>query len=210
MAAKQVKAPPVPASSAPVLHPTVIRWPPREPFLLSLRFAHVVFPGGGPPDSALWIRSPGGAAARVLVGSMARSRTPVALKVLLASNPGGISTDREAFIVEAEMLNHLRSEADIVRTRDECGVPLSIDDRGALHIAYAYGAGEEEELTAVNASLPPGPAFLLAVEPLKETLTARICRAPAGRLAIADVLRTLHGIALGLAFLGKHRVVVRV
>ena len=182
-------------------------WPPGEPFLLRLRLSLLAFPGGPAALPVLFFKAPGGAFGKVIVCAIARSGTPVAVKVLLAGPDSG--TDRDGFLRESENLLLLRNQSDIVRTKNECGNTITLEETGALHVAYAYGTGEEEDLSAVDAALPRGPAFLIAVEPLAETLTQRMRRAPGGLLPIVEVLRAAHEIALGLAFIGKHNVVVR-
>lgn len=189
----------VPSQPVPVR--TATQWPPDDAFVLRLRLEQLSFPGGFAALPALYIRAPGGAFGKVLIGSMARTGTPAAVKVLL-------DTDRDAFLRESENLLRLRAAADAVRVKEEHGVPLELADMGAGHVAYVYGTGEEQDLAVVNSALPHGPAFLIAVEPLAETLTERMRRVPRGLLPLSEALRAGHEIALGLAFLAKHGVVV--
>ena len=203
-------------------------WPPVAPFSLRLRFAHVSFRGGLDSLPALLLAAPGGAHGRVLVGlTLVDSGVPVAVKVLQKACI-------DAFLREAESLNRLRAEVDTVRVLEvrytsghsacigqllfdampraapqERGVPLTLEDAGALHVAYAYGTGEEPDMSAVHQALPHGPALLLFVEPLVETLTERLRRATTGHIPLVDALRAARDIALGLAFISKRGIVVR-
>lgn len=197
-------ASPSPPPSAPPRSPT--QWPPSDAFILRLRLSQLAFPGGPAALPALFLRAPGGAFGKVIIGTIARTGTPSAVKVLLGR--GGREDDREAFLREAENLLRLRNAADAVRLLEERGHPLELADEGAGHVAYAYGTGEEPDLSALDPALPPGPAFLIAVEPLAETLTERLRRAPGGLLPLQEALRAAHEIALGLAFRAKHGVVV--
>ena len=186
-------------------------WPLSQPFSLNLRLAQVTFPGGAEALPALFLRAPGGAFGKVLIGVMTHSGVPAAIKVLLNSGVGG-GTGRDAFLREAQNLLQLRGAVDTVRALEERDVALSLEDAGARHVAYVYGTGEERDLAAVHAALPHVPAFLISMEPLAETLTQLLQRVAAtgdGRMPLAEALRIAHEVALGLAFLGKHGVVVR-
>jgi len=196
------------APSAPPLAAlrTSSQWPPSDAFILRLRLSQVDFPGGPSALPALFLRAQGGAFGKVIIGTMARTGTPIAIKVLLGRSDR--ADDREAFLRETENLLRLRNAADAVRLLDERGHPQELADAGAGHVAYAYGTGEEADLAAVDPALPSGPAFLIAVEPLAETLTERLRRASGGLLPLREALRAAREIALGLAFLAKHGVVV--
>ena len=182
------------------------QWPPCDAFILRLRLSQLDFPGGPSALPALFLRAPGGAFGKVVIGRMARTGTLAAVKLLLGR--GDRAEARESFLRETENLLRLRTAADAVRLLDERGHPLELADAGASHVAYAYGTGEEADLSALDPALPPGPAFLIAVEPLAETLTERLRRAPGGLLPLRETLRAAREIALGLAFLAKHGVVV--
>ena len=199
---------PVPVPPKPATQRSLSSWPPSKPFNLGLRLADVTFPGGIAALPVLFFKAPGGAFGKVLIGSFAGSGIPAAVKLLLGAG-GDLDTNRAAFLQEANNLLKLRGDVDVVRELEARGSILTLEDSGALHVAYVYGAGEEQDLAAINPSLPPGPAFLLAVEPLSETLTQRMRRSPDGRLPLPDALHAAYEIALGLAFLAKHGIVVR-
>ena len=114
-------------------------------FLLGHRLSRIVFPRG---ILAAFASAPGGAFGKVLVGS--KEGIDVAVKVLIAH-----STPRESFQAESEMLLHLRGKVDAVRELEARGVALTLADRGARHVAYVYGVGEEADLSAVDPGLPP-------------------------------------------------------
>lgn len=149
---------------------------------------------------ATYAGSSGGAFGKVLVGRRTKGGIPMAVKVMLAKG-----TSRQDFQAEGEMLLHIRGKVDAVRELYARGVALTLADRGAHHVAYVYGTGEEADLSSVDAGLPAEPAFLLAVEPLERTLTEGL-RPDA---EIAALLRAAHEIALALAFLAQHGTVVR-
>ena len=197
---------PPPASAPPAApsRPTAI-----EPFTTLLRLSHVAFPGGLAALPALYNRAQGGAFGKVIIGTFSHSGTPVAIKVLLgAAAAGHQGTDRSEFMRESENLLRIRQDVDNVHTKAAYGGVLSPEDTGARHIVYCYGTGEERDLSAIHPALPPGPAFLIAIEPLEETLAQRMEHYPGGRLPIAAIIRAAHEIALGLAFIAKNGVVV--
>lgn len=128
---------------------------------------------------------------------------PVAIKVIAST-----VTTREGFQDEAQMLLHLRMKADIVLELEARGAALSPADMGARHITYIYGVGEESDLKVINVDLPRGPHFLIVMEPLSETLADAFLE-PALPPPVLRLLRAAHEIALGLAFMAQHGVVVR-
>lgn len=149
-------------------------------------------------------RAPEGSFGKVILATLSRSGDPVAVKVLLASR-----TDKQAFNREVQTLLHIRCQCDIVRAFIKRGVPLLPSELGARHVAYVIGAGEEADLQTIHPTFFPGPAYLVFVEPLMETLATRLLRTLHHRLPLREVLRIAHEVALGLAFLAQHRVVVR-
>lgn len=180
-------------------------WHPIDHFILNLQLSQFSFSGGIAALPALYINAREGTFAKVILCSIARTGTPVAVKILIP----GRGTDRAAFMNESEILLRLYTAIGYVRSRRGLGFGISLEDTGASHVAYCYGIGEDPNLSAVHPALPPHPAFLIAVEPLTVTLTQRISSATNGLLPITDVLRVAFEISLGLAFLGKHSVVVR-
>lgn len=135
------------------------------------------------------------------MGERTKGRLAMAVKILLARG-----TSRADFVAEGEMLLHIRGKVDAVRELEARGVPLTLADRGSRHVAYVYGTGEEADLSAVDPGLPAEPAFLLVVEPLAQTAAAALLRPG---VALPVLLRAAHEIALALAFMVEHRVVVR-
>ena len=176
------------------------RWPPSTPsIILRLRLSHVEFPRDLP---ALFNCAQGGQFGKVLEGGvLQKSQIPVAVKVIFVTE----RTEREQFLIELEALLQLARYIDASRNLEEDGMQLSPEQAGALHVAYMYGAGEEENLSRVDPGLHNGPAFLIAVEPLTQTLAQRLRHGPP--LLLVDVLRIARDIASGLAFMSKHGVV---
>lgn len=179
-----------------------------EHIQLRLNLSSFTFHGGVSALPALYRQSPGGTFGKVILGVLASSGVPVAVKLMLTNDSARENrTAYDAFLREAENLFRLRGEVDTVRALRHRGGYLKPADEGANHVAYFYGAGEEADLAAVHPDLPRGHVFIIAVEPLEETLYARMRRAPGGLLPIGEALRTAHGIALGLAFMAAHHVI---
>lgn len=85
-----------------------------------------------------------------------------------------------------------------------------------------YGTGYESSLARLDAGLPPVGAFLICLEPLKQTLADFLLRpaeapdraigapaSPAQRHVVSVLIRIACEVALALAFLEQHSVVVR-
>ncbi len=170
------------------------------PFTMNYRLSLFRFQRG---ILAEYAGAPGGAFGKVLVGVRTKGNHAMAIKVIDAQH-----TSHDTFIAEATVLNWVREKVEVVRELHSRGVPLTLADRGAQHIVYVYGTGVEELLSAVDAGLPQKRAFLLVVEPLKITLTDAFLRPGVQQQPIAVLLRMAHEIALALAFLAHHRVVV--
>lgn len=168
------------------------------PFTTRLRLAEVSFPGG---IGDAFGRAKGGAFAKVAIGALAGD--PVAIKILLETG-----TARGNFQSEADLLLSLRSQVDLVRQLRVRGVPLGLDEIGAHHVAYALGTGEEPDLAALDRRLPHGRAFILAIEPLAQTVEEMLKRVGTPRLPLAELLRVAHETACALAFLARCNIVV--
>ena len=166
------------------------------PFSSRFGLHHFTFHGG---LSAAYASAPGGAFGKVLIGNY--GGISVAVKLLLERG-----TAKESFHSESDMLLLLRGKIDATRELEDHGVPLSLADRGAHHIAYVYGVGDEPDLSALDPHLPKEKAFIVVVEPLARTLEEVLLQTPAA--SVHDLLRAANGVALGLAFLAKHGVVV--
>ena len=180
--------------------------PAAIPFSQGLRLARFRFRGG---LAAAYAAAPGGASGKVMVGELAGDPgdgTPVAVKVMLSD---GVS--HEEALEERNLLLRLRFAADAACNLEAAGAPLLTSDRGARHVAYIYGVGHEPSLQALDPALPAGGAFLIALEPLEQTLKAFIKRcAASGAPPELDVfIRIARDLALALAFAEQQRVVVR-
>lgn len=191
--------------------------PPRTPFSQRLRLTQIQFEGGPAalPSILLHARHAQreGAFGTVVFGRLAGTSIPVAIKILRPCNDNdGLrkTTQRSAFLKEVDFLNEIRSRADAVRVLKERGHPLTLEDSGAANVVYAYGAGDEPDLSCINPSLPPEPVFVIAMEPLSETLSSRLRNLAASRdrLPVCEVIRIAHGIALGLVFIHSIHIVV--
>lgn len=166
------------------------------PFTTRLRLDQVSFPGG---VGDAFVRAKGGAFGKVVLGDLAGE--PVAVKILSESG-----TARVHFQSEADVLLCLRTHVDAVRQLGARGVSLGLDEAGGRHVAYALGTGEEPDLAALDRRLPPGRAFLIAVEPLAQTLEESVLLRGA---PLGELLRVAHEIACALAFLARCNIVVR-
>ena len=180
--------------------------PAAIPFSQGLRLDRFRFSGG---LAAAYAAAAGGASGKVMVGELAGDPgdgTPVAVKVMLSD---GVS--REEALEERNLLLRLRFAADAACNLEAAGAPLLTADRGARHVAYIYGVGHEPSLQALDPVLPAGDAFLIALEPLEQTLKAFVKRcAASGAPPELDVLiRIARDLALALAFAEQQRVVVR-
>lgn len=172
----------------------------REPphFTTSLRLSQVTFPGG---IGDAFARVKGGAFAKVVIGIHAGNE--VAVKILLESG-----TARKHFQSEVDVLLSLRAQVDAVRQLGARGISLGLDEIGAHNVAYAYGTGEEADLAAQDSRLPRGRAFLLALEPLAQTLDEYFFRRGGPRAPLAQILCAAFEISCALAFLARCNVVV--
>lgn len=155
--------------------------------------------------------APGGAFGKVLVGVDTTDDVRKAIKVVCMKDC--TATSRADFQSEAEILIHLRKKVDIARMFEEAssGGQLSFAERGARHVAYVYGTGEEPDLSAIDGSLPAIPAFLIVMEPLERTLTSAFLNvedieAPPPQ-PLEVVVRVARELALALAFASHHGVV---
>lgn len=176
--------------------------PSAEPgyFTFGLRLSAFDFPRG---VVSAFATAPGGAFGRVLVGSARASGMPMAVKVLMTKG-----TSREKFHAEAEMLLHLRGKIDTVKELAARGIELSLADCGARHLAYVYGTGEEANLANVDAGLPNEPAFLIAVDPHPTSLSSALLNREGPAPPFLSLARAAHEVALALAFMAQHRLVV--
>ena len=181
-----------------VAHTMALATRESPPFTTRLRLSQVSFPGG---IGDAFGRAKGGAFAKVVIGTLAGN--PVAVKILLESG-----TAREHFQSEADVLLALRSQVDAVRQLGARGVSLGLDEVGAHHVAYAYGTGEEPDLAAKDSRLTRGRAFLLAMEPLAQTLGDYFFRRDAPSSPVAELLCAAFEIACALAFLARCNIVV--
>lgn len=129
---------------------------------------------------------------------------------------------REAWLDETNLLLRVRSFVDAVYALEAHGAPLALEDRGARHVPYMFGRGYEPSLHEFDPALPAMGAFIIALEPLDQTLTSFLmCRraeapgdvtAPVSPLqppAVEVLLRIARDVSLGLAFLAHKRLVVR-
>ena len=176
--------------------------PAAIPFSQNLRLTHFKFRGG---LAAAYHIAPGGASGKVIVGELAGDPddgTPIAIKVMPSD---GVS--REEALEERNLLLRLRLAADAARTLEAAGAPLLPAERGAQHVAYLYGMGHEPSLQALDATLPAVDAFLIALEPLEQTLKTFLLHTPPAE--VDTLLRIARDLALALAFSEQQRVVVR-
>ena len=199
----------------PLVHAQVLR-----PFRQDLRLERFRFQGG---LAAAYAAASSGSLGAVLVGELIEntgvggradhaesSPTPMAVKVILTT-----AMSREEWLAETYLLLRLRGAVDAARMCEAAGAPLVLADRGARHVAYTYCIGHEESLATLDEALPRVGAFLIALEPLEETLTSFIARrrtspgTPVTAIAIEELLRISRDIALALAFLEQNRIVVR-
>ena len=188
--------------AAPYLHDAELHDPAAIPFSQDLRLARFRFPGG---LAASYHSAAGGAFGKVMVGELdgdPGDGTPVAIKVLRYDG-----MPREEALEERDLLLRLRLAVDSARTLKAANARLLPAERGAQHVAYMYGVGHEPSLQALDPSLPPVGAFLIALEPLEETLTSFIKRSPPPHIDV--LIRIARDIALALAFSEQQRVVVR-
>lgn len=138
----------------------------------------------------------------------------------LAGDPGD-GTPIEVEVMPSDGVSHAevlddrnlrlrrRLAADAAHTLDAAGAHLHPAERGARHVAYMYGVGHEPSLQALDPALPAVGAFLIALEPLEQTLKAFIKSSAAALLEVDTLLRIAHGLSLALGFLEQQRVVVR-
>ena len=164
----------------------------------SFRLRQFYFPGG---IAEAFARAPRGAFGVVLLGSC--EGTEMAVKVLIASR-------REDHAAEVEILSFLREQIKVALGSEDRGVRRRLEDLGARHVVYVFGMGEEPDLANVAPGLQPGPARLLAVEPLDRTLTEAFLQhrvPPLPPPPISTLLRVAHEVALALAFLAHRNVV---
>lgn len=142
----------------------------------------------------------GGAYGSVSVGVHESSGTLMAVKDL------NWDTAEENFNAEAEMMLFLREKIEAVRERDSLGGQLSLADRGAWHVAYAYGLGSELVHDDGGHS---SKRYLLAMQPLQLTLE-EACRGHNSLPPLKALVRVAHDVALALAFFAQHGIVVRI
>ena len=167
----------------------------NRPFSLDYRLREVECVEG---IGTAWMKASSGEFGRVLVGRIGGMN--ISIKVLRR---------RELFLVEAEMLLFLRGKIDSVLELQSRGISPSISDIGARNITYAYGTGYEADLSAVSLSLPAEEAYTIAMRPLKSTLTDAYLSHNSVKPSIKRLLLIAHDIALALAFLSHHGIVVR-
>lgn len=181
------------------MDPAVDPLPGHRAFKTNMQLRHFGFPTD---PYKCYFAAPGGSFSKVLLARH-KDNFDVAVKVLVASG-----TSRKVFNAEVEKLIIVRSQVDIIRELAKRSIALTPGQRGAFHVAYLYGTGEEECLSDFDGNLPVEKAFLITVEPLVATLEqAFILTPPAPPLR--TLLRVAHDVGKGLAFLSSLGIVVR-
>lgn len=170
--------------------------PSHLPFSLSYSLSDFDFPRG---LHAAFDAAPRGSFGRVLVGRRKEDGADVAVKIV---------TCPDGFNDESKMLLLIRNRVDFVfelEARPRGLELVTLPDRGARHVAYAYGTGRVEVSDLPGVVTPGEASYLIVVEPLSETLSSYLCKPQ----AMSDLVRIAQDISRALAFMAHYEVVVR-
>ena len=166
----------------------------------------VVFEGG---LMHAYTTAPRGSFGSVVVGQHSRSGLRMAIKILCSASLDSFARESQLYRMIMKHVNDAtrRAAVDNVGFADAAGAPPRLS--AWQHVNTTYALGWEANLRRLHPDLPAVGAFLLAMEPLSETLLDRMAKAPQRLIPIAEVVRILHECAVGLAFLATNGIVVR-
>ena len=162
-------------------------------FITNLQSADVHFPSGA---FDTFVQASHGSFGRVLIGTHVRSGFKIAVKFSY-SVEADEATTAKMFARESAINMKIRKCIEDAARSDEF-----LHD----HVALCVGVGWVDDLRHFDRRLPPCAAFMLAMEPLNDTLSAR-CDS-AYHLSTEDAIRAVLGCANALAFLSHHGIVV--